>query len=182
MREISRNHPLRRHMAGLVEQAFCADVGMCDPRLTDYVSDLLVDFIHIDTLRAIRNNQGKRLEEIATALLLLSQETPPRGAERDRLLYRQIGDYTLFWAGLYPEQLRRSTQLPTDLLLDYVTQGKHSYAIVSKLADEDDAPPSSLFRHLSEDFEMCLHGLGLIRRGWEENYGRARESGGDLLY
>jgi len=182
MSEIGPHHPLRRLFAGLVEDAFCTEVGMCDPGLTDYVADLLVTFTHIDRLNAIRNAAGKRLDQLA-AIVAVSTEDPPASAvERDRRVYRDIGDFTLFWAGVYPEQLRRASRDPSDVLLDYVSQGKRSYAIVSRLAGENDQPPSSLFRHLSEDFEFCLHGLGLVRSGWEKTVRTSGESARDLLY
>lgn len=155
---------------------------MCDPGLTDYLVDLLVDFTHVDRLNAIRNSSGKRLEQVAAMLAVLSDEQPESEIERDRMIYRSIGDYTLFWAGVYPEQLQRARPSPSDVLLDYVSQGKRSYAIVSELADEGDTPPSSLFRHLSEDFESCLFGLGLVRRGWEEGQQHQDELPGQLLY
>ncbi len=151
---------------------------MCDPALTSYLADLLVDFTRVDRLHAIRNAQGKELEQIALMLSVLLDAQPATKLERDRCVYRQIGDYTLFWAGVYPEQLRRSGN-PSDILLEYVSRGKRCYAIVSELAGEDDRPPSSMFRHLSEDFEHCLYGLGLVRRDWERQVGAA---GGELLY
>ena len=176
--EISRDHPLRYLFSGLVEQAFCAEVGLCNPRLTDYLAELLVNFTHIDRFHAISNAQGKRLEQIAAMLTVLEEAQPASRVERDRMMYRHIGDYTLFWAGVYPEQLKRATRSPSDVLLSYVSQGKRSYAIVSELAAEDDDQPASLFRHLSEDFEFCLYGLGLVRRGWEE----VDRTTGELLY
>ncbi len=178
---ISSDHPLRRLFTGLVENAFCTEVGMCDPGLTGYVADLLVSFTHVDRLNAIRNASGKRLEQIAAILAVTAEEHPASPVERDLVMYRHIGDYTLFWAGVYPEQLKRAKRHPSDVLLDYVSQGKRSYAIVSELAGENDAPPSSLFRHLSEDFEFCLYGLGLVRRGWEEAAPLTAERG-DILY
>ena len=182
MQPISHDHPLRRLLGGLVEHAFCTEIGLCDPLLTDYMADLLVDFTHIDRLNAIRNAQGRRLEQIATMLAMSTDEEPVTQIERDRTVYRNIGDYTLFWAGVYPEQLRQASRHQSDVLLDYVTQGKRSYAIVSKLAREDDEPPSSLFRHLSEDFEFCLYGLGLVRRGWERPETNLGDAESDLLY
>jgi hypothetical protein len=182
MEAIRRDHPLRRWFAGQVEQAFCTEVGMCDPHLTDYVADLMLDFTHVDQLGAIRNARGKRLEQVASMLAVMLDEQPASRAERDRKVYRRIGDFTLFWAGLFPEQLQRAAHAPSDVLLDYVQQGKRSYAIVSELADEQERPPASLFRHLSEDFEICLYGLGLVRRSWEELERRAGESGGELIY
>jgi hypothetical protein len=96
-------------------------------------------------------------------------DKPTSTVERDRNVYRKIGDYTLFWAGVYPEHLKRAYRCQSDVLLDYVTQGRRSYAIVSELVDEDGAPPRSLFRHLSDEFEFCVYGLGLVRRGLEKH-------------
>ncbi|MBI4718728.1 MAG: hypothetical protein HY763_13050 [Planctomycetes bacterium] len=182
MLPIQPDHPLRRHFAGLVEHAFFTEIGMCDPELTDYVADLLVSFTHIDRLNAIRHARGKRLDQIAAMLIVLADEKPGSAAERDRSIYRNIGDYTLFWAGMYPEHLRRSSHVPSDVLLDYVAQGKRSYAIVADLSDEDYQPPPTLFRSLSDDFESCLHGLGLVRRCWEQAETPPATPGGELLY
>ncbi|MDO8630263.1 MAG: hypothetical protein Q7R41_07195 [Phycisphaerales bacterium] len=181
METIGPHHPLRRLFAGLVENAFCAEVGMCDPGLTNYVADLLVSFTHIDRLNAVRNAQGKRLEQMAGMLALAMNEEPTSPLERDRAVYRNIGDYTLFWAGVFPEQLKRSVRDPTDVLVDYVEQGKRSYAIVAQLGRDDDEPPPKLFRHLSEDFEFCLYGLNLVRRSWEKSGRASGEGAADLI-
>lgn len=181
MESIRPDHPLRRFFTGLVENAFCAEVGMCDPVLTEYLTDLLVEFTRVDRLETIRHAQDRKLPEIAAMLAAQSDGLESDAPSRDRAIYRHIGDYTLFWAGVYPEQLRRSRR-SSDILLHYVTQGRESYAIVSGLMGEDDAPPASLFRHLSEDFEYCLYGLGLVRRGWERHdLGEAGHPGGLLL-
>lgn len=140
---------------------------MCDPRLTDYLADLLVNFTHIDTLNTMRRIRGKRLEQVAAGLAAMVRDECPESAKRDQTVYRHIGDFTLFWAGLYPEHLRHGAPRRTDVLIDYVAQGKKSYAIVADLAQPDDVPPRDLFRHLSEDFEGCLHGLGIVRKEWE---------------
>lgn len=178
MEPVNRDHPLRHLFAGLVEHTFYTEVGLCDPRLTEYLADLLVDFTHVDRFKAISHAQGKRLEQIAAMLSVMEDERPASKAERDRTMYRHIGDYTLFWAGVYPEQLRRGSAGASDLLLSYVTRGKESYAIVSQLADESDILPASLFKHLSEDFEYCLYGLGLVRREFEH----PGPPPGELLY
>ncbi|MBU0717806.1 MAG: hypothetical protein KJ749_06110 [Planctomycetes bacterium] len=180
--QLRPNHPLRRHFQALVEHAFYTEVGLCDPVLTNYVVELLVDFTHVDRLNAIRDLHGKDLDQVAATLLALFSEEPVAGAARDRMMYRHLGDYTLFWAGVYPEQLKRAHYLPTDVLLDYVQRGKRSYAIVSNLASETDAPPSSLFRHLSDDFEFCLYGLGVVRREWENLDPPTGKGGPGLVY
>lgn len=181
MEPIRDDHALRHLFAGLVEHTFCAEVGMCNPTLTDYVTGLLVDFTHIDRLNAVRNAQGKRLDQIAAMLAIASEDAPASRSERDQIMYRRIGDYTLFWAGLYPEQIRRSRRQRSDVLLDYVTQGKRSYAIASELSDDDSEPPARLFRDLSDDFEYCLYGLGLLRKGWRTE-GPGNNPGGELIF
>ena len=178
MLPIRQDHPLRRYFAGLVDNVFSSGIGVADPVLTEYLADLLVSFTHVDRFRAVRDAEGRKLEQIATMLLAISDETPKDPSDRDRSLYRNIGDYSLFWAGVYPEQLRNAGRRRTDVLLDYVTQGKRSYAIVSDLTPEDDMFPPALFRHLSDEFESCLHGLGLVRRGLEN---RTTTTPGDLV-
>lgn len=178
MEPISTDHPLRHLFAGLVEHSFCVKVGFCDPILTDYLADLLVEFTRADRLKQIADVQGNDLDRIAGTLALADDEQPASRLERDRAVYRHIGDFTLFWAGVYPEHLERRVRNPSDVLLSYVSQGKRSYAMVSQLTAEGDVLPASLFRHLSEDFEFCLHGLGLVRRGWEN----IETDNGDLVY
>ncbi len=181
MESIRSDHPLRRLFAGLVENAFCGEVGLCDPALTEYVADLLVDFTRVDRLNAMRRAQGKRLDHIASMLVAMTDDVPADATDRERAVYRNIGDYTLFWAGVYPEQLRQVSRQPSDVLMDYVANGKRSYAIVSELANEDEEPPPILFRHLSDEFESCLYGLGLVRRGLERQNPTAC-AGGDILF
>ena len=176
MEAIGPQHPLRRLFAGMVEHAFCAEVGMCSPRLTNYMADLLVNFTHIDTLNIVRNAEGKKLEQMASMLAIAMEDPPASALDRDRTVYRHLGDFTLFWAGVFPEHLKRTARNQTDVLYDYVSQGKRSYAIVARLGRDDDEPPPSLFRHLSEDFEFCLYGLNLVRKCWEE---AATRPGGD---
>lgn len=167
MMDIRPDHPLRRLFAGLVEDTFFTQVGMCDPLLTDYLSDLLVTYTHVDRLNAIRNALGKRVEQIASILAATAGDEATDREVRDRRMYRHIGDFTLFWAGVYPEQLKRALPESADTLIMYVSQGKRSYALASELGSDNERPPASLFRHLSDEFEQCIYGLGLVRRSLE---------------
>ena len=179
---VGDNPPLRRFFAGLVENAFCGEVGMCDPEVTGYVADMLVAFTHMDRLNAVRELRGKRLTEIAPMLAVLRDDKPMTQIERDRAVYRHIGDYVLFWAGVYPEQLKRTARGRSDVLVDYVAEGKKSYAIACDLASEDTEPPSRVFRHLSDDFESCVYGLGIVRRDLERPAAGRGVADHDLLY
>lgn len=180
MQSIGDDHPLRRHFAALVEYAFQTEVGMCDPRLTDYLSDLLVNFTHMDTLNTLRRIRGRRLEQMAAILAGALRDEVESESRRELAVYRHIGDFSLFWAGMYPEHLRRDESLPADALCAYVAHGKRSYGMVADLAGPNDKPPRDLFQHLAEDFEYCLHGLGIVRREWQ-NTPRRPPGEGDLI-
>ncbi len=162
------DHPLRRLFSGLTEQTFISTFGLADPPLTDYLSELLSRFVHIDVVFSLKNTQGKRLEEVAE-MLLAAESLPPEGRTR-REIYRHIGDFTLFWAGVYPEALRRmQSQHHQDHLIDYCTQGKRSYYIASMYDDDDRSREEGpVLRRLSAEFELCAYGLGRVRQEWEK--------------
>ena len=48
-REISQNHPLRLLFKGLAERNLIIKVGLADVRIVQYVSDLLIRFVHADS-------------------------------------------------------------------------------------------------------------------------------------
>ena len=170
MKPISEEHALRRLFRGLIDNVFCAEIGVCDPDLTNYIADLLVSFVHVDALHAVRGSDGARLSDLG-AMLDAVTGLDTQAVRGDRLrMHRHVGDFTLFWSGVYPECLRRRRLglVGRDRLLDYVAQGKRSYEIASQLAGEDTAPSALLLSRLSAEFEFCCHGLGLVRREWEE--------------
>jgi hypothetical protein len=165
----SPDHPLRRLFSGLTEHTFISTFGLADPALTDYLSELLSRFIHIDAVFHVRNTQGKRLEEVA-AMMLEAEALPPEGRTR-REIHRHIGDFTLFWAGVYPEALRRLQHRDgADQFLNYCAQGKRSYLIASLFdADERCREEAPVLRRLSTEFELCAYGLNQVRKEWEKH-------------
>ena len=160
------DHPLRRLFAGLTEHAFLETLGLADPHLTDYLSLLLSRFLHLDAIYRLRNTAGRRLEEVAE-MVLEAQGLPPEGRTR-REVHRHIGDFTLFWTGVYPEALQRMRSYASkDYFIDYCEQGKRSYYIASTFEDEAYREEAPVLRRLSEEFELCAYGLTQVRREWE---------------
>src|SRR5436309_1538370 len=150
-------HPLRRLFAGLTEQTFITTLGVADPALTDYLSGLLSRFIHLDVVYRLRNVAGKRLEEVAE--MMIEAEALPEGRTR-REVHRHIGDFTLFWTGVYPEVLRcLRSAASRDHFIDYCEQGKRSYYIASTFDEIPYRDEAAVLRRLSEDFELCAYGL-----------------------
>lgn len=160
--------PIRRWFAGLVESSFQEHVGLCDPGMLDYLTDLLTEFIHIEKISFLGDGSGRKVEDVAEMLTEAEIGIAATNEERRRHVHRHIGDFTLFWTGVYPENLRRMHRRNArDDLLSYLEQGKRSYAIASDLSTDNTRPPARLLSSLSDQFEYCVYGLGLVRREWE---------------
>ena len=160
---------LRRFFAGLTENAFHARLGLADPPLTDYLTDMLVRFIRSDAIYRIRDVHGRKLAEVAE--MMIEAELRVGIARRD--VHRHIGDFILFWTGVYPDALcRLKGPQSKDQFLDYCSQGKRAYYIASTIAsDNSDDADSEVLGRLSNQFEICIQGLTEGRREWERNEG-----------
>jgi len=159
-------HPLRRLFAGLTEQTFQSLLGVADPPVIDYLSLLLSRFVHLDAHFRLRDTQGKQLYEVAD--MLLEAEAMPPEARTRREYHRHIGDFTLFWTGVYPEALARlRSALRKDHFLDYCAQGKRSYFIASTFEDDPYRDEAPVLRRLSQEFELWAYGLTQVRHEWE---------------
>lgn len=155
---------LRNLFSAMVETTFQAELGVADPQLTDYLAEMLVRFVKTDVIFRVRDTTGRRLEEVAEMLL----EAEQRDAKPQREIYRHIGDFTLFWAGVYPEALARlQSASKKDHLIDYCQQGKRSYFLASQFQEEPYRDEAPVLRRLSIEFEMCSFGLNRVRREWE---------------
>ncbi len=163
---IAPEHPLHRMFSGLIEQVFEVDLGLCDPKLTDYLSDVLCEFVHVDGIYRLRTVDGEVIRDVSQAMAAAQLGPDISSTQRSRLINKYIGDFSLFWAGVYPENLR-PRHASVDRLHEFVLQGKRSYGIASELTSRDDRPPAELLQNLSEQFEFCLHGLRRVRASWE---------------
>ena len=61
---IPDGHPLRNLFCTLTERSFVEKLGWPDVNITEYVSNLLVDFTHTDNLYRIRNQREQRLDTV----------------------------------------------------------------------------------------------------------------------
>ncbi len=171
---VPENHPLRALFRGLVEQVFMTEIGICDPRLTDYLSRMLADFVHIDAIYRLRTVDGEVIRDLSRAEAEAYLGPDVDEVTRRRLISRYVGDFTLFWTGVYPESLRG--RRGRDRLGEFVVQGRRGYSIASELSDPESEPAPSLLQQLSEEFENCIHGLHLVREGWRVHEQRFRKN------
>ena len=165
---IRQGHPLRRMFAGLIEDRFYSRVGLCEPHVVDYLAELLVDFVHMDHVFGLRDAAGQPLEQITEMIANAVSAPGTSDCEHRRAVHRHIGDFALFWTGVFPESLGKMRRRgAADGLLDYRTTGKRSYHIASELSSNQTRPPARVLRCLSEEFESCAYGLTLVREGWQ---------------
>jgi hypothetical protein len=165
---------IERFFSGLSEYIFQSKLGVVDVQLIDYISDMMLRFVRIDSINRLRRSNGRP----ATELFQMLGEAEKRIGLAKRDVHRHIGDVTLFWSGMYPERLRRlRPDRSPDGFLDYCRQGKRAYAIAAEIQGDENRPSSDLLHQLSNEFEMCAYGLREVRREWE----RGPSDGGPLL-
>ena len=174
MHQESRLSATRRFFVGITEYAFEARLGVADPPLVDYIAELLVRFVRSDELYPVRTVRGQRLVAVTD---MLAEAQHREGAARQKV-HRHIGDFTLFWTGVYPEVVDHLRRGSKDAFIDYQQQGKRAYWIASTIPAEKEEPTPDVLKRLSEQFELCVYGLGEVRRQWEQSGG---DSDGPLL-
>lgn len=160
--------PLDRFFLGISEYVFHSHLGVVDTQLVDYVSTLLIRFTRTEHAQRVRAPNGQP----ATQIVAMLSEADQRLGEAKREVLRHIGDYTLFWSGLYPEALRQNEgSQESDQFIAYCTHGKRSYRMASSIEGKQKDAPNELLLRLSDQFELCAYGLREIRREWERRDG-----------
>lgn len=157
---------MQRYFAGLAESTFNTQLGIVDPPMIDYVSGLLIRFVRNDVVHSFRSVTGKPMMSISEMVA----EAQSRLGDAKRELHQHIGDFTLFWAGVYPEALRKADEVATsDQFESYCAHGRRAYRIASCIeTSRDDAPEPEILEKLSDRFDLCCYGLREVRRQWEE--------------
>lgn len=148
------NHPVKRLFRGLADRALTQS-SISDKDILLYLADLLVDFIYIENLYRIRDQEGKRIEYVVD---MLQRATEVRHSER-KSYYKHIGDHTLFILGMFPEWLSYGRRMLSPS--DYSDAGRWGYITASEL--EEDVENTVVFRKLAEKFERCVLSLNWVR-------------------
>ncbi|QDU27664.1 hypothetical protein ETAA8_27530 [Anatilimnocola aggregata] len=165
MTDFARPSTIERYFSGLCEYIFQTRLGVVDPPLIDYLSEMLLRFVRTETMHRVRNLSGRPAVEVVDML----SEAENRIGLAKREVHRHIGDVTLFWTGVYPESLRELRSVEKkDFFIDYCSHGKKAYYIASTIkTDRTEDTPDQVLQQLSTRFEMCAFGLGEVRREWE---------------
>ncbi len=166
---IPESHSLRHLFHEVVADCYAEHAGLHDDEVSSYVADLLTDFTQMEKLYALRDPQGKPVKQVSE---MLAASDPIHGTAEsfdvERKIRKHIGDYTLFFTGMYPEAVH-PTREPEKFLL-MLQAGKESYYIVSQFNVFEYAMEAPLFGRLADSFESCVYGLNMVRAELDQRY------------
>ena len=168
---IPESHPLQELFQGLVGRHYAAEIGIRDPQVVAYVSHLLAEFCDAEQLFKVHDATDRPLADLGEMLLESDPIYGPAPSfDRERQVRKHIGDYALFFAGMFPESLNRFRLRHQRLenFIDWVKAGKESYYIVSKFEHFEYAKVAPLFALLSKNFEGCVYGLNMVKNDLAE--------------
>jgi len=168
---IPESHPLQQLFQDLVGRHYAEEIGIRDPQIVAYVSHLLAEFCDAEQLFKIQNATNRPLDDVGEMLLESDPVYGPAPSfDRERQVRKHIGDYTLFFAGMFPESINhfRLRRQRMENFIDWMKAGKESYYIVSKFEHFEYAKVAPLFASLSKNFESCVYGLNMVKNDLEE--------------
>ena len=167
---VPESSPLQQFFNELVERNY-ESVGVRATDVHAYVANLLTEFCEAENLYKIRNAAGQPLGDVGEMLLESDPVFGPAPSfDRERQVRKHIGDYSLFFTGMFPESINRYRLRRNRLegLIDFVKAGKESYYIVSKFEHFEYARVAPLFRRMSHDFEQMVYGLNQVKNDLQE--------------
>ena len=168
---IPESHPLQQLFQDLVGRHYAEEIGIRDPQIVAYVSHLLSEFCDAEQLFKIRDAFNRPLNDVGEMLLESDPVYGPAPSfDRERQVRKHIGDYTLFFAGMFPESINhlRLRRQRVENFVDWMKAGKESYYIVSKFEHFEYAKVAPLFANLSKNFEECVFGLNRVKDELQE--------------
>ena len=168
---IPESHPLQDLFQDLVGQHYARAIGIRDPQIVAYVSHLLAEFCEAEQLFKVRDAANRPLADVGEMLLESDPVYGPAPSfDHERQVRKHIGDYTLFFAGMFPESINhfRLRRQRLENMIDWIKAGKESYYIVSKFEHFEYAKVAPMFAQLSRNFEECVYGLNMVKNDLEE--------------
>jgi hypothetical protein len=168
---IPETHSLQELFQDLVGRHYAEEIGIRDPQVIAYVSHLLAEFCETDQVHKIRNAFDRPIDDVGEMLIESDPVYGPAPSfDRERQVRKHIGDYTLFFAGMFPESINhfRLRRHRLESFVDWMKAGKESYYVVSKFEHFEYAKVAPLFANLSRNFESCVYGLNMVKNDLQE--------------
>lgn len=173
--EIGDSHPLRAFFADAVDESLNRRLGIGDgDDVLEYLVSMLVRFMHNDAIFDIRNAQGRRVASVAEMLAEGDVRLNADSFEREREVHKHVGDFLLFWSGVFPEFLTiLKAPAGKDAIVDVVEQGRYSYHVASTFEYAPHEVEARTLSKLSAHFVEYQLGLRLVRSSFDGFAGRA---------
>ncbi len=168
---IPESHPLEKFFIDIVGRRYAEEIGLRDPQIVNYVAHLLTEFCEAEQLFKIRNAAGQPVTDVGEMLLESDPVFGPAASfDHERQVRKHVGDYTLFFAGMFPESINhfRLRKQRVENFIDWIKAGKESYYIVSKFEHFEYTKVAPLFASLSSHFEQCVYGLNRVKNDLQE--------------
>jgi len=181
---ISESHPLQQLFLELVGRSYAEEIGIRDPQIVAYVAHLLAEFCDAEQLFKIHNAEGQPLADVGEMLVESNPVFGPAPSfDRERQVRKHIGDYALFFTGMFPESINhfRLRRQRLENFVDWMKAGKESYYIVSKFEYFEYARVAPLFASLANHFEQCVYGLNRVKNDLQEMQHPIIRRANDLL-
>ena len=154
--EIPDDHPIRQLFLQLTERGM-SQLRLHDRDTIDYITNLLTEFVNMENMYRLKDENGHRVRYLFELLTQASAETSP---SRRRDCYKHVGDLTLFNLGLFPESLTYGHRTVSPEY--YAETGRRSYTIVAEM-DARSRGSTTVYRKLSSQFEQCVVGLNWVK-------------------
>ncbi len=168
---IPESHPLQQLFVELVGRHYAEQIGIRDPQIVAYVAHLMTEFCDAEQLFKIRDAAGRNLTDVGEMLIESDPVFGPAPSfDRERQVRKHIGDYTLFFTGMFPESINhfRLRRNRMENFVDWMKAGKESYYIVSKFDVFEYTKVAPLFATLSKNFEQCVFALNRVKNELQE--------------
>ena len=169
---IPESHSLQQLFTELIDQHFDRDIELRDPESKGLPRQHPGRVLHgYQQLYKICDAGGRPLHDVGEMLLEADPIYGPAPSfDRERQVRKHIGDYILFFSGMFPESIihYRLRRQRLENLIDFIKAGKESYYIVSKFDQFEYARLAPLFAKLAREFESCVYALNLVKGDLDE--------------
>lgn len=159
-----QEHSLRQLFHEVVSDCYDSRLGMHDSEIATYIADLLTEFGRVENIYRVRDLHGNPVREL-TEMVLAADPIHGTAAsfDEERQIRKHIGDYALFFTGMYPDSMHLWRSRGGESFFEMVETGKESYYIVSQFDLFEYAQEAPFFARLAGSFEECIYGLNLVR-------------------
>ncbi|HEY4052485.1 MAG TPA: hypothetical protein VGL74_02005 [Terriglobales bacterium] len=168
---IPDDHPLQKLFLEMVGRHYAEEIGIRDPEVVGYVAHLLAEFCDAEQLFKIHDATNRPLTDVGEMLIESNPVYGPAPSfDRERQVRKHIGDYTLFFTGMFPESLNhvRLRHARLENMVDWIKAGKESYYVVSKFDCFEYTKVAPMFSRLASHFEQCVYGLNCVKNELQE--------------